>query len=174
VVLHLYPSTQISLNKNSKLQITQALIQESDVGEESTSVIKLLKGLIRLQVIKEINQKINQEVNVGDVSFGVRGTDFEVNANDTSEVDLDVYEGEVTVTSPHVQTFVPEVVKASEGFRFSRKQKQFIRRKFQPKFKNHPGFLDKVSLRERWKKIRPDKMRKVIKLRNKKQTRKQR
>jgi hypothetical protein len=164
VVFYLYPSTQILLNKNSKIQITQALIEESTVGEENTSVIKLIKGIIRLQINKDVNQKINQEVNVGVVSFGVRGTDFEVNA-EAEDIDLDVFEGEVTVNSPHVQTFVPEVVKANEGFRYGRKKKEFIRRKFQPRLKNNPGFLAKENLRGRWKKLREE--RKLKKSENK-------
>lgn len=155
VVFYLYPSTQILLNKNSKIQITQALIEESTEGEENTSIIKLIKGIIRLQINKDVNQKINQEVNVGVVSFGVRGTDFEVNA-EAEDVELDVFEGEVTVNSPHVQTFVPEVVKANEGFRYGRKKKEFIRRKFQPKLKNNPGFMAKENLRGRWKKLREE------------------
>jgi hypothetical protein len=153
LVLYLYPSTQISLNKNSKIQITQALIQESVVGVENTSVIKLIKGIIRLQITRDVNQKINQDVKVGDVSFAVRGTDFEVNA-EAEDVDLDVFEGEVIVSSPHVQTFVPEVVKANQGFRFGRRKKEFIRRKFDPKFRRDPGFLTKNNLHGRWKNLR--------------------
>jgi hypothetical protein len=153
LVFYLYPSTQIVLNKNSKIQITKALVEESATGEENTSIIKLLKGIIRLQISKDVNQKINQEVNVGDVSFGVRGTDFEVNA-ESDDVDLDVYEGEVTVNSPHVQTFVPEIVKANEGFRYGRKQRQFMRRKFQPRLNRHQGFITKNDLHGRWRKLR--------------------
>lgn len=153
LVLYLYPSTQIRLNKNSKIQITQALIEDSKVGEDNTSVIKLIKGIIRLQISKDVNQNINQQVTVGDVSFGVRGTEFEVSAL-SEDVDLDVFEGEVTVTSPHVQTFVPEVVKANEGFRYGGKKREFIRRKLRGDLKADSGFMPKDVLRNKWKSLK--------------------
>ena len=49
---------------------------------------------------------------------------------------------------------MPEIVKANEGFKFSRKKKTFARRKFSPKFKNHPGFENKKQLRLNWKEMK--------------------
>ncbi|MFP5387461.1 MAG: hypothetical protein ACLGHN_15390, partial [Bacteriovoracia bacterium] len=98
-----------------------------------------------------------QKVTADDVAFGVRGTEFEVAFTDDSEVDLDVVEGEVEVSSPHVHTFVPEIVKANEGFKFDRKRRKFVRRKFHLKMKDHPGFQKPSELRKKWRKFREKK-----------------
>lgn len=115
----------------------------------SDSVINFVKGIIRLQISKEGNEEINQKVQADNVAFAVRGTDYEVSL-EGDDVDLDVHEGAVEVTSPDVHTFVPEIVKAGKGFRFDRKQKKFANRAFGPRFKNHPGFINKKELRARW------------------------
>lgn len=150
VVIHLYPGTQLSLSKNSEIRLSQHVIEENKKLEKAFSVIDFLKGLIRVQVTRTSEEVIEQEIKAKDVAFAVRGTEFEVSYDD-SDVDLDVMEGEVVVSSPYVHSFVPEVVKANEGFRFDRRKKAFARRKFSPKFRNHPGFLKRNEIRERWK-----------------------
>lgn len=149
LVLHLYPSSQLSVTKGSEIRLTKNVIQEGEKLERSQSIINLVKGLIRLQVIKDENSQIEQKIETQGVAFAVRGTDFEVSIVD-DQVDLDVHEGEVEVSSPYVQTFVPYHVKASEGFRFSRKQRSFNRRKFEPKIKD-PQFLGKDKIKKDWR-----------------------
>lgn len=67
------------------------------------------------------------------VAFTTEKGSFEVSQTPTKDIDLDVISGEVEVSSPHVHTFVPEIVKASEGFRYSTAQPGFARRPFNPK-----------------------------------------
>lgn len=154
LVLFIYPASQVSLNHNASIKISEHLIEENKELEKSFSVIDYIKGVIRLQVTKSTDQEINQKVQANGVAFAVRGTEFEISQEGDEDVDLDVIEGEVEVTSPFVHTFVPEVVKANEGFRFNRKKKNFARRKFGLKFKNHPGFDRSERVRERWKELR--------------------
>jgi hypothetical protein len=65
-----------------------------------------------------------------------------------------VHEGEVEASSPYVQTFVPEIIKAGKGFRYNRKLRNFASRAFGPRFKNHPGFLSRQEVRNHWMKIK--------------------
>lgn len=171
IVLHVFPGTQISLAKNTELKISQHLLEENKKLAKSFSVIDFIKGLIRVQVAREAGEELEQKIQAKDVSFAVRGTEFEVSYSDL-DVDLDVMEGEVVVSSPHIHSFVPEVVKANEGFRFNRKQKVFARRKFSPKFNNHPGFLKREKLLEKWK-LKKERLNKLgkKKIRKKRRTR---
>lgn len=153
IVVYLYPTTQISLSKNTQIKITESLIEGDGQKEKSFSVIEFIKGIVRLQVTKDENLEIDQKVVADGVAFAVRGTEFEVSQTG-EDFDLDVLEGEVEVSSPYVQTFVPEIVKANEGFRFNKKARNFQRRKFGMKFKNHPGFARKEELKQKWKQKR--------------------
>lgn len=150
VVVYLAPASQLSLSKNSEVQISEALLQEGEDLTRSESIIDLIKGLIRLQVVKEEGIEVNQLIRTKDVAFGVRGTDFEVKLEE-EEVLLDVYEGEVEVTSPHVSTLVPYFIKGNEGFRYGRRKMSFDKMKFSPRFRE-AGFRKKEEIRERWKK----------------------
>ena len=155
LVLHLYPTSQMSLAKNSQIRINQSLIEGDGEKEKTFSVISFIKGLVRLQVTKDSNLEIDQKIIADGVAFAVRGTEFEV-SKEGDDFDLDVIEGEVEVSSPFVQTFVPEIVKANEGFRFNKKEKNFKRRKFKTKFKNHPGFVGREEIRKNWNKKRSE------------------
>lgn len=147
VLIYLRPTTQISISKNTEIKITKNLIEEDLDKEKSNSVIEFVKGLVRLQVTKDSDLEINQQIAADGVSFAVRGTEFEV-SKVGEDFDLDVMEGEVEVISPFVQTFVPEIVKANEGFKFSKKERKFQRRKFKEKFSGHPKFTSKDDIRK--------------------------
>ncbi len=154
-VVHLYPGTQISLAQNTQIKITELFIEENEESLiKSSSIIDFVTGIIRTVVNREGEEAVDQKFKAKGVSFGVRGTEFEISQDESDNVDLDVFEGSVEVTSPDVHTFVPEIVNANEGFKFNRKQKLFSRRKFAPKFKNHPGFQDKKRLRLQWKELK--------------------
>lgn len=146
VVLLLYPKTQISLVKGTELALTEHFIAED--AERSSSLIDLIKGLIRMQVIRDGNEKVDQKVEARGVTFAVRGTEFEVSSTD-EDAELDVFEGEVEVSSPYVQTFVPEIVKPNEGFRFDRKKRNFSRRALKER-NREARFLKRQEIRERW------------------------
>ncbi len=117
--LKLPSGTQLSMAEQSHVKISQ------NVG--------FPRGLI--QVLAEKKQIVDAD----GVSFTGEKAQFEVSYAGES-VDLDVIYGEVEVTSPYVQTFVPEIIKADQGFRFNKKERSFSRRKFSIKFKNAPSF----------------------------------
>ncbi len=150
VVLILFPKIQMSLVKGTEIKITSHMVEDAGVGERTESLIDLIKGLIRIQVTRDDKDKIEQKVNAREVSFAVRGTEYEVSSTE-EDAELDVIEGEVEVTSPHVQTFVPEIVKPKEGFRFERKKRKFERRAFRQRVKESQ-FLPKTELNLRWQK----------------------
>lgn len=148
VVFLLFPKIQMSLVKGTEIIITSHLVEDSGEIEKTESLIDLIKGLIRIQVTRDDNDKVEQKVNAKDVSFAVRGTEYEVSSTD-DDAELDVFEGEVEVSSPHVQTFVPEIVKPRQGFRFERKNRQFVRRALKERNKESK-FLRKEELKTRW------------------------
>lgn len=160
LVLYLEPSTQMSLGKHSQIRLTKNFIQDNQVETKSESLIDFLKGYIRLQVSKETNETVDQKVRAQDVVFGVRGTEFEISDAEDG-VDLEVIEGEVEVESPLVTT--NERFRANEGMNFSRKTKRFQRRQMKLKFRDHPGFLDRSVLRQKWKKSKEGRRERFIK-----------
>lgn len=121
VVIQLNSLSQLSLAKNTEVKIN--------------TDIDFLKGIIRVLATKE-----SLKIQGSRVAFSGHDSEFEVSLEDNQDVDLDVFKGEVEVTSPDVHTFVPEIVKANDGFRFEKTKKAFSRRRFAPKFRNHPGF----------------------------------
>lgn len=149
LMIHLFPSTQISLSKNSNIKIDENSIEDAGSKEKSTSVIQFFKGIVRLHVTKDANEELEQRVQGDNVAFAVRGTDYEISKSG-DVYDLDVHEGEVEVSSPDVMTFVPEIVKANKGLSFNRAKKSFASRKFGPRFKDAPGFLKRDVIRGRW------------------------
>jgi hypothetical protein len=148
VVTQIYPASQISLAKNSHVKLTLNQSKEINGLEENTSLVEFVSGIFRMQVNKDDDLKVDQKISAKGVIFGVRGTEFEI-SDSSDEIDLDVIEGEVEVSSPDVQTFVPELVKANQGFRFNRREKKFSRRQFRLKFQNHPGFARREEMRSR-------------------------
>lgn len=166
--LFIYPSIQISVSKQTQIKITKSLIEGDGEKEKSFSIINFIKGIIQLQVTKDENLEVDQKIEADGVVFGVRGTEFEV-SQIGEDFDLDVIEGEVEVSSPYVQTFVPEIVKAREGFRFERRAKNFKRRKFIEKFKDHPKFARREEMREKWKARREQMKAKKIEKKNTRQ-----
>ena len=143
----IYPTGQYRLSKNTTIKITQSFIQDSNEEEKSFSVIEFIKGVIRAQVVRDDELEIDHQIKAKDVAFAIRGTEFEVSQNG-DDYDLDVLEGEVEVSSPHVQTFVPEIVKANEGFRFNRKARSFKRRQFKLKNPDRPAFWAREEIKK--------------------------
>lgn len=150
VQLEIYPAVEVSLSKNSQIKMTKIYLNDSAEVGKLTSIIGFVKGLIRLKVTKDSDLEVDQRVEADSVVFGVRGTEFEV-SNENSQIDLDVVEGEVEVSSPLIQTFVPEIVKTNQGFRFSKKARSFEKRKFRLKFKDHPAFGDAKARINNWR-----------------------
>lgn len=162
-VILIYPASQMSLPKKSQLKITKAVVESNDDGSvKAASNVNLLKGLVRVQVTKQPDQQIDQKVSSKNVTFGVRGTEFEV-AMDDEGVDLDVLSGAVDVRSS-LGNFVPKLVGANEAFRFSPNLKELIKKNFAPRFNDHPGFLEKEELQGWFKNKLTDKIDEKVKI----------
>lgn len=117
LLIRLTSGTHVSMGKNTQLKLSKEMIE-------------LFKGIIRLKAVKD------SKVQANGVAFEAQASDFEVSWLDNNSIDLDVYKGEVTVSSPHVHTFVPEIVKSKEGFTYNPLSPSFNRRSFAPKLKN--------------------------------------
>jgi hypothetical protein len=151
VVIQLYPASQFSMGKNSELKISEHQINEANNLEKTWTVVEFMKGIVRSQIKRDTDQEVEVQVRTEGASFAVRGTEFEISIEDNKDVDLDVFEGEVAASSPYIQSFVPEIIKANEGLRFERTKKAFSKRRFSSKFRNHPGFEDSKVLLKKWK-----------------------
>lgn len=103
---------QISLKKYSVVKVDQP------------AQITFVKGLVIVN-----NEKGDFKVDADGIMFVDTGSHYAV-SKVKENFELDVMKGEVIVSSPFVQTFVPEIVKANEGFRFNKKAQSFERRKF--------------------------------------------
>lgn len=159
VTFLLYPKIQMSLVKGTEITISKHLVEES-TSEKTSSLIELIKGLIRIQVTRDGNEEVDQKVDAKGITFAVRGTEFEVSSTD-EDAELDVFEGEVEVSSPYVQTFVPEIVKPKEGFRFERKGRKFERRALKER-NREARFLRREEMRSRWKEKKASRMEKKL------------
>lgn len=98
--------------------------ENSEIKVINQQEVRILKGHIQVKTKKKMT------VLNDDVSFSTESGEFRVSLNDNKDVDLDVASGEVLVSSPHVHTFVPEIVKAKEGFRYKSTPPGFERRKY--------------------------------------------
>lgn len=127
--------SSLLINLNSRVQLSLAPHTHLKIN----SAPSLTKGSVRVLVTK---QKVDQKFEGESVSFTSKDADFEV-SREGDNFDLSVVKGEVQVASPFINTFVPEIVKANEGFRFNLKAKSFERRKFAFKFNTYPGFVEK-------------------------------
>lgn len=116
VTVALHPKNELIINNNSEVKFADK------------DVLDFIKGAIWLSLKDEM------KVQAEGVSFTAKNAEFEVSEGKDS-IDLDVIRGEVTVSSPYVQTFVPEIVKAREGFSFGKTKKSFNRRKLSLKIK---------------------------------------
>jgi hypothetical protein len=157
VLLHIYPGIQVSLDRNSEIKISEGIILKKDDLEKINSVIDLIKGSGRFKVSKDFDQGINQRVQSSRISFDVSEAEFEVSLGNNQIIDLHVFDGEVQANSPDVHTFVPEIIKAKEGFRFETTKKAFSRIRFAPKFLNHLALSPNNEIKKKWRSMRKDK-----------------
>lgn len=125
VFMHSVYSSEVLRLKDAKVIVGK----DSEAKVINQREIKILKGHIYIKSKGKMNVVSN------DVSFSTESAEFEVSLSDNQDVDLDVVRGEVLVSSPHVHTFVPEIVKAKEGFRYRSSPPGFERRKYSIKIK---------------------------------------
>lgn len=148
-LIYIEPSTQVALSKGSEITLTQNFLDDPK-EKRSFSLIELFKGFIRIRVTRDVGVEIDQQVKAKEVTFAVRGTEFEV-ALSGDDVSLEVVDGQVEASSTLVQSFAPEIIKKNEGLSFTQKGAKFARRKVALKM-NRPEFLKKKDIQAKWKK----------------------
>ena len=74
-VIHLYPGTQLSLDKNTQIKLTEHMIEENaEAVKKSSSVIDFIRGILRASITREEGEEVDQKFQARGVAFGVRGT----------------------------------------------------------------------------------------------------
>lgn len=154
VILQLYPETQVNLAKQSQLKIEQADLEVNKNQEKAFSVLKLSKGMVRTIIPMVKKQVLEQRWETEGMSGMITQGEFELSLQENKNSELEVFDSQVAVSSPFIQSFVPEIVKANEGFTFNWKDKGFSRRKIAPKFTDHTSFLDVKVIKKNWEKVK--------------------
>ncbi|WP_408098121.1 hypothetical protein ACJVC5_04125 [Peredibacter sp. HCB2-198] len=154
LLLHLYPETQVVLTKNSELLIEQSDLEVTKKSEKAFSVLKLQKGSLKVHSPSRKNQEIEQRWETEGASAAGTQGDFELALQESKNVDLDVFSGQLSVSSPFIQSFVPEIVKAKEGVTFVAKDKVFTRREAVSKLGNEPAFTADKVVKKSWDKLK--------------------
>lgn len=110
--------------------------RNSEIKKISEAEVSLVTGRSRYLV------KSDFKVEVKGLGFSSKNGDFEIR-KEKNYVDLDVYQGEVEVTSPDLHSFVPYIVKKNQGLRVMNDRKTFIKKRFGPKMKDTKWIKDK-------------------------------
>lgn len=127
VVLPLYAGVKLILFKQSKIVVAHHQVTTTNKTENVFIDVDLKKGKSFAQIDKKENQDIEFKINTPGASFVANNSDFEVTVDKTKNSALIVQKGQVLASSPYIQSFAPEVVKAGEKFRFDMKKKAFIK-----------------------------------------------
>lgn len=125
--LSLPPASELALGKNSSLKVVQHVILEKE-KEVINTELKLSQGSLRVKTFPDKEMDIDQKIVTDDVSIRSSVGDFETVIKDDS-VEVKVYQGQIQVSSPYVQSFVPEIVNEGETLIFSKHEKKFLPRK---------------------------------------------
>lgn len=115
---------KVVMKKDSQISIIKL--------DKAVSDISYVKGVVEFKINSKTSPKLINRILGNSVTFAGVDSEFTL-VSFPDGVDLYVAKGEMEVSSPYIQTFVPEIVKAKEGFRFNRKKRTFERKKFQAK-----------------------------------------
>lgn len=126
ILIAIYPRTQLILDKNSSLNLS--------------TDIDFRKGRMKVRVESTTKESGAQKILADQIAFASSSAEFEISYGTKQDIDLFVEIGEVEASSPLVQTFVPEIIKKKEGFKFSTKDPSFMRRPYSVKMKTDLKF----------------------------------
>lgn len=151
----IYPSTQITISKNSVFEITDNEVAEIENSEKVFSIFNFLKGRMRVLVDKLSETQENDQVfQSAGTAFAIRGTEFELEVDDVEEsTDIQVYEGTVEAKDLSDQDDKNTLqITKNEAFKRKRHAK-WGRRNFK-ELKDLPPFERREKLKELWQKKR--------------------
>jgi hypothetical protein len=150
LLIHLYPLIQIGIAKNTQIKLTGFNLTSINKENAAWASLEITKGMLRSKLQNVKGFKLDLKIDAPGVSFSIQDGEFEVSLEENQDVDLDVIGGLVSVSSPHIQSFVPEIVKSNESLRFLNSKKILTKRPFAPKFHNFLTFEKTESLLEKW------------------------
>lgn len=127
ITLGLQTGSKLQIAKQSKIIVSHYQITATDKKEKAIIDIDLLKGSVNANIHAEGNQEIEFKINTPGASFAADETDAEVILDRSKNASVKVTSGQVLVSSPFIQSFAPEVVKAGEKLRFDMKKKAYIK-----------------------------------------------
>lgn len=154
LVLQLYPETQIALTKQTELIIDQADLEISKSNDRGFAVVKLQKGLVKVLIPAGKRQELEQRWETEGMTGAVRQGEFELSVEESKNVKLEVMKGQVDVSSPFIQSFVPEIVKSNEGLTFVMKDKAFSRHRVDGKSQLKDVLINPKTTKKNWDKAR--------------------
>jgi hypothetical protein len=139
ILIKIYPNTQIALSRNSSFKVVSFKSVIRNNKKVFTSLLELKSGTLATNIKVKANEVVNLRIKTKEVEFIFSNGQYEI-SNYGQGTDLHVMKGEVEVRSPHVQTFVPEIIKSGEGFRYTKANPAFSKIPFKPQFNNAPAF----------------------------------
>jgi hypothetical protein len=145
-LVHIYPGIQLSLSSKSKLLIQEHSIQNPNAKTQIVlAVMRLDAGaaLVRIQPMRK--ESIMLRLETEGTSTAAESGEFEVTLIERN-TDILVLKDQVSVSSPHVQSFVPEIVKSGNGLRFLDGQKIFSKVDLESRKKSFLPFVKKSQL----------------------------
>jgi hypothetical protein len=131
-LLYLFSETQIYLYPQSEIKISEKNLW-------------LKRGTIRVRKMKLNDNRRELLLSADKIEFSNLVGEFEATSSKNT-IELNVINGEVEASSPLVMTFVPEIIKAREGFRFVPAERKFERIKYSLK-EMDMEFLTKKELK---------------------------
>lgn len=153
IQLLIYPSTQITLSKNSILEISDSMVAEVENSEKSFSIFNFLKGRIRVLVDKLSDSQENDQVfQSSGTAFAIRGTEFELDADEEHSA-IQVYEGTVEATDLEDQNSF-KITKDEAFNRDLNADKPAWGRRAFKESRDLPHFERREKLKEIWQKKR--------------------
>lgn len=127
LVLPLHSGVKLTLFKGSKIVLTHHQVTTANKKENIFIDIDLKKGKTFALIEKKEGQEVELKINTPGASFAANVSNFEVIVDKAKNSTVKVQQGLVLVSSPYIQSFAPEVVKAGEKLRFDMKKKAFVK-----------------------------------------------
>lgn len=125
-------STQLILNKGSSFKL---------VSLKEDSVFELKQGTLRIKSIKN-NKAKEFKLILSDIDLFFTQAEFEVFFKPSASIDIDVYQGELELRSPHLHTFVPLKIQEKQGATYRIQPPEFKSRSLGPLKINDFEFID--------------------------------
>ena len=119
----------IEIGQGAELNLGRKAILRVQEVSDTSSTTELRSGMVKVKVTPNKKQEVDHKMQAGQVFLTARDAEYEVALAKTNDVDAKVFKGQIEASSPLIQSFVPEYIKAKEAIHFSLKEKKFVRKK---------------------------------------------